>query len=567
MILKKFHFPIFILVLILLCVLSSCKKNSQNPEKSKITNNFYTLFDKAEMLYENQEYSNAFYYFNKTKLLGEALNDNNKIIYSLMRMAQIQQVQSDYFGSETTAAEAIGHFQKDTDVSYKINIYNQLGIDYFCLYNFEEALKYYNLSLQLNKDELGKAITKNNMALVYRDKKEFQKAIEILSPLANQKEVVNDLETHARIIDNLGYILFQTGNSRGLDYLNQSLSIRNKINDDYGLMASYFHLTKFYENTNSNLAKHYAIQSYKKATKIKSAEDRLETLGVIIKNSNGDELKKYSIIHINLNDSLVKAKQIAKNQFAKIKYDVSKSNEENVSLKLQEERTQTKNMLLSVTLVSLLVLSLLVYFLIQSKHIREKLLTSYTTETRIAKKLHDELANDVFQVMTYADTQDLTSEKNKEFLVNTLDTIYSRTRNISKENSTIDTGPDFVPYLKEVLSSYNSDSTTILVNGLDPDVLNALDSPKKIMLYRVINELLVNMKKHSQSSLVVISFKKVKNNLQLDYTDNGIGISSDTLLLKNGLQNVENRIIDLKGSITFDTETKKGFKVSILIPL
>ena len=567
MILKKFHFPIFILVLILLCVLSSCKKNSQNPEKSKITNNFYTLFDKAEMLYENQEYSNAFYYFNKTKLLGEALNDNNKIIYSLMRMAQIQQVQSDYFGSETTAAEAIGHFQKDTDVSYKINIYNQLGIDYFCLYNFEEALKYYNLSLQLNKDELGKAITKNNMALVYRDKKEFQKAIEILSPLANQKEVVNDLETHARIIDNLGYILFQTGNSRGLDYLNQSLSIRNKINDDYGLMASYFHLTKFYENTNSNLAKHYAIQSYKKATKIKSAEDRLETLGVIIKNSNGDELKKYSIIHINLNDSLVKAKQIAKNQFAKIKYDVSKSNEENVSLKLLEERTQTKNMLLSVTLVSLLLLSLLIYFLIQSKHKREKLLTSYTTETRIAKKLHDELANDVFQVMTYADTQDLTSEKNKEFLVNTLDTIYSRTRNISKENSSIDTGPDFVPYLKEVLSSYNSDSTTILVNGLDPDVLNALDSPKKIMLYRVINELLVNMKKHSQSSLVVISFKKVKNNLQLDYTDNGIGLSSDTFILKNGLQNVENRIIDLKGSITFDNETKKGFKVSILIPL
>jgi signal transduction histidine kinase len=332
-------------------------------------------------------------------------------------------------------------------------------------------------------------------------------------------------------------------------------------------MASYFHLTKFYENTNSNLAKHYAIQSYKKATKIKSAEDRLETLGVIIKNSNGDELKKYSIIHINLNDSLVKAKQIAKNQFAKIKYDVSKSNEENVSLKLQEERTQTKNMLLSVTLVSLLVLSLLIYFLIQSKHKREKLLTSYTTETRIAKKLHDELANDVFQVMTYADTQDLTSEKNKEFLVNTLDTIYSRTRNISKENSTIDTGPDFVPYLKEVLSSYNSDSTTILVNGLDPDVLNALDNPKKIMLYRVINELLVNMKKHSQSSLVVISFKKVKNNLQLDYTDNGIGVSSDTLILKNGLQNVENRIIDLKGSITFDTETKKGFKLSIVIPL
>jgi len=550
----------------LLFVLSSCKKNLQNPDKSKITKNFYILFDKAEMLYKNQEYTNAFYYFNKAKLLGDILNDKNKIIYSLMRMAQIQEAQSDFLGSETTATEAISHFQKDTDVSYKINIYNQLGIIYLRLYNFEDALKYYKLSLLLTKDELAKAIINNNMALVYKDKKQFQIAIAILSPLVKQKEVVNNPETHARIMDNLGDIHSKTDHAKGLDYLNQSLSIRNKIKDDFGIIASYFHLATFYEKTNSALAKKYALMAYEKATKIKNAEDRLEILGVIIKNSDGDDLKKYSIIHVNLNDSLVKAKQIAKNQFAKIKYDASKSKAENVILKLEEERSTIRNGLLSITLVSLLVLFVLIYFLIQSKHKREKLHTSYTTETRIAKKLHDELANDVFQVMTYAETQDLTSEKNKEFLVNTLDTIYSRTRNISRENSSIDTGSNFVPNLKEVLSSYNSSVTTILVNGLDPDLLNAFDSYKKIVLYRILNELLVNMKKHSQCSLVVISFKKVENHLQLDYTDNGIGVSSDKLILKNGLQNVENRILDLKGSITFDNETKKGFKVRILIP-
>ncbi|MBK9225314.1 MAG: hypothetical protein IPO23_13225 [Flavobacterium sp.] len=77
-------------------------------------------------------------------------------------------------------------------------------------------------------------------------------------------------------------------------------------------------------------------------------------------------------------------KQIAKNQFAKIRYDASKVNEENTNLKLEEERTHNKNIVLSLSLLSLF-FGYPALLLIQSKHKREKLLTSYTTETRIAK--------------------------------------------------------------------------------------------------------------------------------------------------------------------------------------
>jgi signal transduction histidine kinase len=567
MILKKFHFPIFTLLLIVVVLLFSCKKEEDSITTSKIKEEFYKLYDKAELLYKQEDYSKAFYYYTKAKLIGETLNDHNKIIYSLMQMAIIQQAQSDFLGSETSATEAIKYFQKDTHIEYKINIYLTLGTNYMNLYDFDEALKYYFLALSITKDAVSKIIIKNNTAVVYSKKKEFKKAIAILSTALKQTEVLTTPETHALILCNLGNVYRQTGHPSSLKYLKQSLEIRKKINNDFSTIASYFHLAEYYEPINSALAKDYAIVAYEKATKINSAEDRLETLGQILKNSNGNELKKYSLIHLRLNDSLKKAKQIAKNQFAKIKYDASKAKEENTALKLQEERTHTKNVLLYITLVSLLVLSLLIYFLIRSKHKREKLLTSYTTETRIAKKLHDELANDVFQVMTYADTQDLSTEKNKETLVQTLDTIYSRTRNISKENSSIDTGPNFVPYLKEVISSYSSTSISVLVNGLDPSLLMTLDNSKKIVLYRTINELLVNMKKHSQCNLVVISFKKTKKYLEIEYSDNGVGIASDALILKNGLQNVENRILDINGTLTFDNASKKGFRVKVCIPL
>lgn len=57
----------------------------------------------------------------------------------------------------------------------------------------------------------------------------------------------------------------------------------------------------------------------------------------------------------------------------------------------------------------------------------------YATETRISKKLHDKLVNDVYYVPSFAETQDLSTEGNKETLLKDLDNIYSRTRNISKK--------------------------------------------------------------------------------------------------------------------------------------
>jgi hypothetical protein len=57
------------------------------------------------------------------------------------------------------------------------------------------------------------------------------------------------------------------------------------------------------------------------------------------------------------------------------------------------------------------------------------------------EKLHDELANDVTKPWLLRNSG-LSTTRNKEILSN-LDTIYSRTRNISKENISVETGPAF----------------------------------------------------------------------------------------------------------------------------
>ncbi|MDI5887112.1 tetratricopeptide repeat-containing sensor histidine kinase [Flavobacterium yafengii] len=572
MILKKLRPIVYFLSLFFFLILHSCeKKTLNNSIKKHNTAEIDRLVDLGDKYFEESEYDSSYYYFNKAKLACDEKKDVPKIIYSISNLATIQQNQGDYSGSETTAMEAIPFLEKTTNPQYKWNIYTVIGINYLYAYDYENALYYYYKALNLKTDELRKSSIKNNIALTYMEMGNYKRAIQILYQLTFKKEVLNDTESFSRIVDNLGYSYFKVGNSKALNYLNQSLKIKKQKKDDWGLISSYYHLSEFYKKSNVNLGNNYARLAYEKATKLNSVDSRLECLKLLIQNSSANKSKEYSLKYLHINDSITKVRQKAKNQFAKIKYDSKKEKDENLKLKaqktLQLEHQKKRNLVLYTVVGIITLISIFITNLLLARNKREKIKASYTTEIRIAKKLHDELANDVYHTMAFAETQDLSTTHNKEILISNLDTIYSRTRNISRENNAMETGPLFISDLKEMMSGFNTQEVNVITNGMDSINWMAIDSNKKIIIYRVIQELLVNMKKHSQCSLVVLTFKKIGDKLQIDYTDNGVGATIEQLNSKNGLQNVENRIQAIKGLINFDTKSNKGFKVQFIIPI
>ncbi|MBF2708340.1 tetratricopeptide repeat-containing sensor histidine kinase [Flavobacterium soyangense] len=574
MIFKKVNFPIFVLVALFL-ILQSCEKKPKNlPDKKSNLKEIDRVIDLGDNYFEKVKYDSAYYYLNKAKSLCNPRIDKTRIIYSLARMSEIQQNLGDYTGSETTAIEAIPFLNKTMHPSYECSIYNLLGIVYMKLYDYDNALYYYNMGLHSKIDKIRKLKFIHNIAVTYMAKNDYNKAIQILLPLTLKKEIINDSASYSKVLDNLGYSYFKVGNTKGIDYLNQGIKIKKRTKDDLGMATSYLNLTKYYKQTNPRLANNYAQMAYEKATKVNNVDNRLESLALLIQSSTGNQSKLYFEKYIHINDSIIKARQKARNQFAKIKYDSKKEKDENQALKSQKAQTafeleqqKNKNLLLYFLILIGFISTVFLYHFLKAINKKEKIQTSYDTETRIAKKLHDELANDVYHTMAFAETQDLSSSQNKEILLNNLDTIYSRTRNISKENSSIDTGLQFVSSLKEMMAGFSTEATNVLINELDIVNWNALEANKKIIVYRVLQELLVNMKKHSQSSLAVITFKKIENKLKIEYSDNGIGTAFDKINSRNGLQNVENRILAIKGTITFDTESGKGFKTSFTIPL
>lgn len=535
-----------------LFLVSSCKNQEENAPLD-------ANLEQAEQLFTNKEYRKAYYHYNQSFLYNTEQKNTKRAVFNLLRMAHIENLECDYIGSEATTTQAIKLFNKTIPIPYQTNAYNSLGLNYLHLANYEDANRMFEKAIQITDDSLTVYIAKNNMAYSYIKEKEYQKAIELLSEIETKKVLQESQLDYARVLDNKGIALFYLNDTSAITYLEKAKAIREANNDDSQVVSSYMHLAEYYQKENDvETTTKWAEKAYQSATKAFIPDDRLEALNLLFTSTSNNDLKnQYHETYIRINDSLQKARQQAKNQFAKIKYDTEKA----------EAQKQTYQLRMYGSL-ALLILSfaifVLLYRLTLQRNKRKVLETQYNTETKIAKRLHDELANDVHNTIAFAETQNLENEQNKEILLENLDTIYQRARNISNENKQINTGETFFEQLKHMIYSYGSDKINVILNTTALHEIQLKDEVK-IALYRVLQELMVNMKKHSESTLVAIVFKNNPTTLEITYSDNGKGIQNQ-LHTKNGLQNVENRIFSINGTITFDTEPNKGFKVKIVIP-
>jgi len=565
--------PFFYLLFIALFL--SCQKETNNllSKRSPKSEEAIAIRDKALLNFQNKDYNTAFYLFNKSKITFENSKDSSNIVYNLIKMAAIQQINGDYYGSKETLTEALPYIKQKDIYSAAINNYFGIADKELSIYN--DAIYYYKEALKECKDPISRKAPLNNIAVVYILQHKYDQAIPILESILFKGQITNKdfLKTHARILDNLGFAYFKKGMpEKSLALMEESLQIRNELNDLYGSIESNLHLAEFYASINSQKSNQYALTAYKTATESNSIDERLKALSYLISNDSNLKNTNYAKKFVSLNDSIIKIRNNYKNKFAKIKYDSKKEKDENQKLRLEKaenllqlQKAQYQKIFFIIGFVSLLLLLLYLRKYYQNRNRIEKLKTAYDTETRIAKDIHDELANDVFNTITYTQTQPLTNDYNKENLLQKLDNIYLRVRGISRENNDIDTGLNYPNNLKEMLSTYNSGQTNVIINGVDKVNWDSVEDLKKIAIQRVLHELMVNMKKHSEASVVSITFNSNANYLFIDYSDIGKGCEKSKII-KNGLQNMENRILAFKGTITFDTEPNKGFKAKITMP-
>lgn len=110
------------------------------------------------------------------------------------------------------------------------------------------------------------------------------------------------------------------------------------------------------------------------------------------------------------------------------------------------------------------------------------------------------------------------------------------------------------------------------VDDWDKDKLEGLDLEKKRYLFRIVQELVTNAKKHSEATEVYFTFRVEKNRCHLEYTDNGRGFALDELSEEQsersgmGLMQIRNRLLSLNGQLDIRSDIGNGVLMKMVIP-
>ena len=513
---------------------------------------------------QNFKKDSAFISYKQANEIFLQLGDSASFGENLAQMAIIQSDLGDFVGSDATGIQALKYL-KTNNIDYLTAVYNCIANSAFEQKNYDEAIYWYDKAIHISKNESDKISYLQNKASAFRNLKAYAKSIAILDSLSSVE--LKNYRGYATIIDNLAYTKWLANpKEKVLPELEKALKIRLQDDNLRGLIASYAHLSTYYEKINSKTSLAYASKMYEVATRVNSTADQLEALQKLIALDPSEKVKHYYRTYIRLNDSVQNSTQLVKNQFAKIKYDSDKNREENSQLKistakkeLEIQKGKTTNILLFSS-GSTIFISLLIFIYYKMKrHQIEKRVEVYKTEERIAKKIHDEVANNMVNIMNKVQY----TENTKEALLDDLEKVYLLTRDISHQSNSIETGEQFEAFLKSMLLSFNNNNTKVILKDLQKVGLSAIAKEKQIELYRVLQELMVNMRKHSNATLVAITFNETKNIIDVKYSDNGVGLDLFALKFKKGLKNVETRIKSIYGTITFDSTINNGFKAFI----
>ena len=542
-------------VLVILLYLGSCFSLGAQPPSTSDSLPYYT--QKINTSSNNEELLAAFRYLKTKQLEDERQQLNLAQVYNLIYMARVQQKIGLLTESEATATQALQLVEQlkttPTKTAYQNTLYNHLGKIYKEMGMLTQARYFYKKALAKASPKQ-QAILLNNLGNTYREQQQDSMAIAYYTQAIALSEKNKNLENIARSTDNLGYTLRFSEPKNALVHLNKALELRKELASKEGLFTSYIHLGEFYQlQQQPEQAQHYFQQAQHIAGQFQNLKYKESALKKLVSLTEMPLVKNY----LRVKDSLDRLNEKAESNYLAIQFQLQKTEREAALLQVEKEKESQKTFLFQLIGILVFILALAIFAYLKIKHRKEKIEEVFSTESRIAKKIHDEVANDIYYLM--AKLQNSTYQK--EDTLDRLEDIYHTSRNISRENKSFPTQENFTEVLQEMLSHYQTQTIKIITKNLSAIDWEHTSALKKATLYRIIQELFTNMKKHSEASLVLLDFQQKGKKLVINYTDNGKG---SELKKKNGLVNTESRIRAIKGSITFETETNKGFKVQII---
>jgi signal transduction histidine kinase len=196
---------------------------------------------------------------------------------------------------------------------------------------------------------------------------------------------------------------------------------------------------------------------------------------------------------------------------------------------------------------------------------------------RIAAELHDSLGQNLLVIKNRAALA-LTQKDQPEKMSAQMTEVSAMASNAIREVREI--AQNLRPFQLDELGLTKSitamvrklaDSSPIEFKTELDDIDRALPPEFEINFYRVLQECMNNIVKHSQATTASITLRRTDRNIHLTVTDNGRGFRPEKVMTGNahgfGLNNIAERARTMRGEITFISHPGGGTSVEVVVPV
>ena len=188
-------------------------------------------------------------------------------------------------------------------------------------------------------------------------------------------------------------------------------------------------------------------------------------------------------------------------------------------------------------------------------------LATLQERTRIAKDIHDNIGHVLVRGILLTGALKATNKSPEiEGQITTLETMLKEAMNTIR--SAVHGWKDEAVNLYESVEKLRS--STNLEIDLHYDISDRITTDIKLGFLMIIKEALTNSAKHSDANTIRITLQEHPALYQLLIKDNGSGKGAGKISFGMGLSNIEERVLELGGTCSF--EDKNGFKIFVSIP-
>lgn len=193
---------------------------------------------------------------------------------------------------------------------------------------------------------------------------------------------------------------------------------------------------------------------------------------------------------------------------------------------------------------------------------------------RIAKDLHDGIGQQMSAIKMMFNTIENELSQVSDQIAEKLKTIHHTITNTANEIRALShqmmpkslTELGLLLALEDLLENSFS-SSTIKYSFEHSGMEERLPKKVELALYRIAQELINNISKHSQAKNIDAQLIKTKSYCMFIMHDDGIGISTNNDTNGIGIQNMNNRLRTVKGDLSLSSEEGKGTTATIKIAL